>query len=485
MVEKKFEAVIGLEVHVQLQTESKIFSSSSATFGAEENTRVDPICLGLPGVLPVLNKKAVEYAIRMGLATYCTIVERSIFARKHYFYPDLPKGYQISQYEEPLCENGFLEIEQEDGAIKRINIIRIHLEEDAGKSVHNEDYVAENETLIDLNRCGVPLIEIVSGPDIRTPKQAALYLEKIRQLVRYLGISDGNMSEGSLRCDANISIRPSGSKTLGTKTELKNMNSISGVEKALAFEIKRQIEAVKGGGEVHQQTLLWDENRSMAKPMRSKEHAHDYRYFPDPDLLPLVVEAKWRKHIESDLPELPWIRRHRFIEQYQLPEYDADVLTSEREMADYFEAVAGKVKSAKSASNWVMGEVMRVLNERKRSISDFPIQPKRLAELLNFTEDGTISGNVAKRIFDEMLENDQTPAQIVKEKSLEQISDTGELEKLVGEFIQKHPEEAERYRNGEQKLMGFFVGQIMRATKGKANPQIVNELIEKKLGNIS
>ncbi|MFQ5631406.1 MAG: Asp-tRNA(Asn)/Glu-tRNA(Gln) amidotransferase subunit GatB, partial [bacterium] len=404
----QYEAVIGLEVHVQLQTKSKIFSPSSAKFGAEENSQVDPICLGMPGVLPVLNKKAVEFAIRMGLATNCKIAERSIFARKHYFYPDLPKGYQISQYEDPLCENGYLEIEADDSSAKRIEIVRIHLEEDAGKSVHSEEYVADDETLIDLNRCGVPLIEIVSGPDIRAPQEAARYLEKMRQLVRYLEISDGNMAEGSLRCDANISVRPAGSETFGTKTELKNMNSISGVEKALAFEIKRQIDTLQNGGAIQQQTLLWDADRNVALTMRSKEHAHDYRYFPDPDLVPVMVDEQWREKIKSKLPELPWIRSNRFVEQYGLPTYDADILTSERDLADYFEAVANDVKEAKTASNWVMGEVMRVLNENKQSISAFAIQPQRLAELITLVENGVVSGSIAKKVFSAMLESEKS-----------------------------------------------------------------------------
>lgn len=479
----KYEPVIGLEVHAQLLTASKIFCRCSTAFGAPQNSQVCPICLGMPGVLPVLNRKAVEFAIRMGLATNCRIAAHSIFARKNYFYPDLPKGYQISQYEEPLCENGWVEIEMADGALKRIGLTRIHLEEDAGKSVHAEEYVAENETLIDVNRCGTPLIEIVSEPDMRSPREAYLYLTRLRQLVRYLGICDGNMEEGSLRCDANISIRPVGVEKFGVKTELKNMNSFRNVEKAIEFEINRQIQLLEAGGQVVQQTMLWDANNGKVLPMRSKEEAHDYRYFPEPDLVPLRVEAKWREAIQSALPELPWARRHRFVEQYGLPQYDAEVLTDEQAVADYFDATAKLVKDAKLASNWVMGEVLRVLKEQKIGITQFALEPAAFAELLNLLADGIINAKIAKDVFEAMLTSGKAAKAIVAEKGLVQVSDTSVIEKAVAEIIAAHPQEVERYRNGEEKVFGFLVGQLMKATKGKANPKVVNEVLRKKLAN--
>ncbi len=478
---QEFEAVIGLEVHAQLQTESKIFSPSSTAFGAPPNTHVDPICLGMPGVLPVLNKKAVEYAIRMGLATHCRIAHRSIFARKHYFYPDLPKGYQISQYDLPICEHGYVEIEPEPRERRRIDIVRIHLEEDAGKSVHAEEYVDGNETLIDLNRCGVPLIEIVSAPDLRTPREAWLYLAKLRQLVRWLGICDGNMEQGSLRCDANVSVRPFGSKELGVKTELKNMNSLRGVEKALEYEIERQIAAIRRGETIAQETLLWDADRNVAVPMRSKEFAHDYRYFPDPDLVPLVVDEAWRERVAAELPELPDSRRLRFSKQYSLPDYDAAILTEERELADYFESAAGEARDPKAVSNWIMGEVLRVIKERKISIGEFTISPQALAELVNLITEGVISGKIAKQVFAEMLEKGGSPRQIVEQKGLVQISDDDAIAKVVEEALAAHPSEAERLRAGEGKLIGFFVGKVMQASRGKANPKKVSELLQKQI----
>ncbi len=477
----KYEPVIGLEVHAQLLTESKIFCCCGTAFGAPQNSQVCPICLGMPGVLPVLNRQAVEFAIRMGLAMNCPIAAHSIFARKNYFYPDLPKGYQISQYEEPLCENGWIEIEQEDGELKRVGIIRMHLEEDAGKSVHAEGYVSENETLIDVNRCGTPLIEIVSEPDIRSPREAYLYLNRIRQLVRYLGICDGNMEEGSLRCDANISVRPTGEQKFGTKTELKNMNSFRNVEKALEFEINRQMQLLESGGTVVQQTLLWDATNGKVAPMRSKEEAHDYRYFPEPDLAPIRVAEQWREEIRVALPELPMARRNRFVEQFSLPKYDADVLTDEKAIADYFEAAAKLVKDAKLASNWIMGDVLRALKEKKIDIAKFSIKPVALAELLNLIVDGTISGKIAKEVFETMLAGGKSAKDIVAEKGLLQVSDTGILEKAVEEVVAANPKEVERYRNGEEKLLGFLVGQVMKATRGKANPKVANEILKKKL----
>ncbi len=476
-----YEPVIGLEVHAQLFTKSKIFCRCSTTFGAPQNSQVCPICLGMPGVLPVLNCLAVEFAIRMGLATNCKIAPHSIFARKNYFYPDLPKGYQISQYEEPLCESGGVEFEQEDGSFKRVSLIRIHLEEDAGKSMHGEAYVGEDETLVDVNRCGVPLIEIVSGPDIRSPREAYLYLNKIRQLVRYLGICDGNMEEGSLRCDANVSVRPVGESKFGIKTELKNMNSFRGVEKALEFEIDRQSKLIQSGGKVVQQTALWDSTAGKVIPMRSKEMAHDYRYFPEPDLVPLRVDEKWREGIRESLGELPMARRNRFVEQYALPKYDADVLTEERAVAEYFEEVARQSKDAKLASNWVMGDILRLIKDKKIDITECPIKPAVLAEMLNLISSGTISGKIAKEVFEEMAQTGKSAKTIVSEKGLIQVSDTVVIEKAVDELLAAHPKEVGRYRGGEEKLFGFFVGQLMKAMKGKANPQMANEVLKRKL----
>ncbi len=476
----QYEAVIGLEVHAQLLTDSKIFCGCSTRFGAEPNSQTCPVCLGMPGVLPVLNERAVEFAIRMGLATNCSIASFSRFARKNYFYPDLPKGYQISQYELPLCSNGYVDIELEDGTEKRIGIIRIHLEEDAGKSIHDPALAGE-DTLVDLNRCGVPLIEIVSAPDLRTPQEAYAYLVRLKQLVTYLGICDGNMEEGSLRCDANVSVRPVGSDTFGVKTEVKNMNSFRNVERALTYEINRQIQVLESGGKIVQETLLWDANEGIARPMRSKEEAHDYRYFPEPDLVPLEVSKAWIEKIRADLPELPRARKKRFVEQYKIPVYDAGVLTMTRELADYYEAVTQVCSDFKMVSNWVMGEVLRVLNERKIDIADFPISPERLGKLLNLILNKTISNNIAKTVFEEMLQSDAEPEAIVEEKGLAQVSDRGLIEEIVDKVIQENPKQVEQYRGGKTKVFGYFVGQVMRATRGKANPAIVNEILKEKL----
>ncbi len=476
----EYEAVIGLEVHAQLLTESKIFCRCSTEFGAEPNTHVCPVCLGMPGVLPVLNKKAVDYAIRMGLAVNGRINRHAVFARKNYFYPDLPKGYQISQYEEPLVEGGYIDLEDAETK-RRVRLVRIHLEEDAGKSVHAEEYVGENETLVDLNRCGVPLIEIVSEPDLRSPHEAYLYLTKLRQLVRYLGICDGNMEQGSLRCDANVSVRPKGSSELGVKTELKNMNTIRGVERALEFEVKRQVQILSTGGEVTQQTLLWDEKRGVAEPMRSKEMAHDYRYFPEPDLVPLEVEASWVETIRREMPELPDARRKRFVAAFGLPEYDATVLTESRELADYYEAVVEAGANPKKASNWVMGEVLRILNSEKIEITDFRVAPAQLAELIELVDSGSISGSAGKSVLAEMAKTGKPARQVVEEQGLVQISDEEALTSVVRQVLAEHPKEVERFRQGEAKLLGFFVGQVMRATRGKANPKLVNQLLRKQL----
>ncbi len=472
-----YEAVIGLEVHAQLLTETKIFCGCSTRFGNPPNTNVCPVCLGHPGVLPVLNKKVVDFSIMMGLATNCTINRDSVFARKNYFYPDLPKGYQISQFEKPVCEHGFVEIETGNGSTKKVRIKRIHMEEDAGKSIHD----LGETTLVDLNRTGVPLIEIVSEPDISSPGEAAAYLKKIYQLVTYLGICDGNMEEGSLRCDANISVRPKNQKEFGTRTEVKNMNSFRNVERAIAYEIERQIDILEDGGKVQQETLLWNADAGKAVSMRGKEEAHDYRYFPEPDLVPLNIDENWITGIKKSLPELPDKRKQRFMEQYGLPEYDAKVLTAERETADYFEQVIAETKHYKLASNWVMGDVAAYVNEKKINIAEFPVSPKNLGELINLIQDNVISGKIAKEIFPEMIETGKSPGEIVKEKNLVQITDTSELEGIVKTVLENNPAQVEQYKSGKEKVFGFFVGQVMRETKGKANPKLVNEILRKEL----
>lgn len=480
--QEKYEAVIGLEVHAQMLTDSKAFCTCSTRFGSEPNHNVCPVCLGMPGVLPVLNVRLVEFVIRMGLATHCAIAKQSIFARKNYFYPDLPKGYQISQYEEPICTGGYVEMNLDDGTRRRIGITRIHMEEDAGKSIHDLDV----DTLVDINRCGVPLIEIVSEPDLRSPREAYLYLYKIRQLVRYLDICDGNMEEGSLRCDANISVRIKGDAKFGTKTEVKNMNSFRNVERALEYEIERQIQVLEEGGTVVQETLLWDANLNVAAPMRTKEFAHDYRYFPEPDLVPVLIEKKWIEVLRGSLPELPAERRDRFVREYEIPRYDADVLTIERGVADYYEEVLRGLtrrdaETAKQASNWVMTDVLRVIGEKKVSILEFPIPPSYLSGMINLINDGTISGKIAKEVFEEMLNSPEPPERIVEKRGLVQVSDSAEIEKVVVKILEENKDQVEKYLSGKDKIFGFFVGQTMKATGGKANPKVVNEILRKKL----
>ncbi len=474
----KYEAVIGLEVHAQLLTESKAFCGCSTKFGNEPNSNVCPVCLGHPGVLPVLNKKVVEFTVLMGLATNCTINEKSIFARKNYFYPDLPKGYQISQYEEPICEFGHIDVTLPEGQVKRIGITRIHMEEDAGKSIHDQSY----DTLVDVNRCGVPLMEIVSEPDMRTPVEAYLYLTKIKQIVQYLGICDGNMEEGSLRCDANVSVRLKGEEKLGTKTEIKNMNSFRNVEKALTYEIERQIEIIEDGGKVVQETLLWNADLNEASSMRSKEEAHDYRYFPDPDLVPVIVNDEWKNEISKGLPELPDLRKERFITQYNIPKYDADILTQTKSTADYYEKVAEVTDDFKSASNWIMTDVLKIINEEKIDIKEFSVPAENLGELINLIKNGTISGKIAKDVFPIMLKENKKPSVIVKEKNLVQISDSSEIENAIEQILNNNQKQVKQFIDGEEKVFGFFVGQVMRETKGKANPQIVNKILKDKLG---
>ena len=483
--DERYEPVIGLEVHAQLLTESKAFCGCSTNFGAEPNSNVCPVCLGMPGVLPVLNRQVVEFLIRLGLATNCSIAPRSVFARKNYFYPDLPKGYQISQYEEPICTNGVVEIELEGGVRKKIGITRIHMEEDAGKSIHDQDA----DTLVDVNRCGVPLAEIVSEPDLRSPREAYLYLTKIRQLVTFLGICDGNMEEGSLRCDANVSVRRKGESGLGTKTEVKNLNSFRFVERALEFEINRQIELIEGGEKVVQETLLWDVEQGAAVSMRSKEEAHDYRYFPDPDLVPVVVNDEWVQRVAETLPEDPTVRRDRFVAEYKIPRYDADILTAEKALADYFEAVTGRLNAKteenfKLASNWTMGDVLRVVKTDKVGIDEFPIKPGSLAEMINLIADNTISGKIAKDVFEEMLKTKESPRAIVEKEGLVQLSDAGAIEQIVDEVLARNKGQVESYLGGKMQVFGFLVGETMKATKGKANPKILNELLKKKLDSL-
>jgi aspartyl-tRNA(Asn)/glutamyl-tRNA(Gln) amidotransferase subunit B len=480
--DERYEPVIGLEVHAQLLTESKAFCSCSTKFGQEPNSNVCPVCLGMPGVLPVLNLNVVEFVIRMGLAAHCRIAPRSIFARKNYFYPDLPKGYQISQYEEPICTAGHVEIELEDGTRRKIGLTRIHMEEDAGKSIHDLDA----DTLVDVNRCGVPLIEIVSEPDLRSPREAYLFMHKIRQIVTYLGICDGNMEEGSLRCDANVSVRPKGETKFGTKTEVKNMNSFRFVEKALEFEINRQIGILEDGQQVEQETLLWDPEQGAALPMRSKEEAHDYRYFPEPDLVPVRVSDEWIERVKAALPEEPTARRDRFVTEYGLPKYDADILTSEKGLADYFEGVTrnlsvGNEENYKLASNWTMVDVLRVVNTEKTPIGDFPIAPDHLAEMVNLLAGGTISGRIAKEVFEEMLRTKDPPKVIVERRGLAQLSDVAALETIVDDVLAKNKGQVESYLAGKTQVFGFFVGETMKASKGRASPKIVNELLRKKL----
>ena len=473
----QFEPVIGLEVHAQLKTATKIFCGCSTQFGAAPNTHICPVCLGMPGVLPVLNKKVVEYTMSMALATHCSIAPVSRFARKNYFYPDLPKGYQISQYELPIASNGYLDIVV-DGEVKRIGITRIHMEEDAGKLVHDD---REPISKVDLNRTGVPLMEIVSEPDIRSAEEAGAYLRLLRAIVRWIDIGDGNMEEGSFRCDANVSIRPQGTAALGTRTEVKNLNSFKNVEKALRYEIARQTEVLLDGGVVVQETRLWDPDKGMTHSMRSKEEAHDYRYFPDPDLLPLEIDAAWIEAVKVQLPELPAQRRARFVSDLKLPDYDAGVLTASRELADYFESCLETHHQPKGISNWVMGPLLGLLNSQGKEIQDAPVTPSDLAALIKMIDEGVINSKIAKTVFEAMAESGQSPQTIVEQQGLAQVSDIDAIEKEVDRIIAAHPEEVARYQEGQKKLMGFFVGQVMKATRGQANPRVVNELLNRKL----
>jgi aspartyl-tRNA(Asn)/glutamyl-tRNA(Gln) amidotransferase subunit B len=473
----KYEAVIGLEVHAQLKTKSKIFCGCSTKFGSGPNSQTCQVCIGMPGVLPVLNKTAMEYIIKTGLAMNCRIAPMSRFARKNYFYPDLPKGYQISQFELPVCEGGYVEV-MVDGKLKKVGLTRIHLEEDAGKNLHEG---IEGASHVDLNRTGVPLMEIVSEPDIRGAEEAAEYMRKLRTILRYIDVCDGNMEEGSLRCDANVSLRPAGSDKFGTRAELKNMNSFRNVAKAIEYEIKRQAKILDDGGSVVQETRLWDANQNITQSMRGKEEAHDYRYFPEPDLVPVEVSDEWREAIKGTLPELPDTKRDRFVAEYGIPEYDAGVLTESRAMGDYYEEVAKLSGSPKLASNWVMGDVMRELKNDNAEIEDCPLEPERLAGMLKLIEDGTISGKIAKTVFEEIYRKGSDAAAVVKEKGLVQITDETTIVKAIEEVMAKNEDKVAEYRSGKDKLLGFFVGQVMKATGGKANPAKLNELLKKML----
>jgi aspartyl-tRNA(Asn)/glutamyl-tRNA(Gln) amidotransferase subunit B len=476
-----YEAVLGLEVHAELLTQSKIFCACSAAFGAPPNENTCPLCLGLPGVLPVLNRRVVEFAIRAGLATHCEIAPLSRWARKNYFYPDLPKGYQISQYELPICIGGHIDIAV-DGDSRSIRLTRIHMEEDTGKNIHD---AVTGASLVDYNRCGVPLLEIVSEPDLRTPAEAGAYLRKLRAILQYLEVCDGNMEEGSFRCDANVSVRRRGASELGTKAEIKNLNSFRAVERAIEYEIQRQIRALQSGEKIVQETRLWDADRERTRSMRSKEHAHDYRYFPDPDLLPLEIDSAWVEEVRATLPELPDARARRFVDDYELPAYDAEVLTARKDVADYYEQAVAAHRNPKAISNWVMGEILRLVRERKLDaalvIRDWPVAADRLAALVNLIDTGKISGKIAKTVFEEMLQSGAEPQNIVAERGLVQVSDEGEIEKIVAEVLRGEDGKIEEYRAGKDKLLGFFVGKVMKATQGKANPQLVNELLRKHL----
>ena len=474
----EWETVIGLEIHAQLATRSKIFSGASTAYGAAPNTQACLVDLGYPGVLPVLNNGVVRMAIAFGLATESTVAGRSVFARKNYFYPDLPKGYQISQYELPIVHDGRIEIRLDDGVHKTIGITRAHLEEDAGKSLH-EDF--QGQSGIDLNRAGTPLLEIVSEPDLRSAKEAIAYMRAIHQLVRYLGICDGNMQEGSFRCDANISVRPVGRHEFGTRAEIKNLNSFRFVERAILFEVERQIDILESGGKVVQETRLYDPDKDETRPMRSKEEANDYRYFPDPDLLPLEIGAEQVEAVRADLPELPWHKRDRFIESYGLSDYDAGVLSAGRAVADYFETVAAGLEDKKLAANWVMGELAGALNKAGLDVAASPVSADAFLGLLRRIEDQTISGKIAKEVFEAMWNGEGDADAVIEARGLKQITDTGAVEDVIREVMAANPSQLGQYRAGKDKLFGFFVGQVMKATRGKANPALVNELLKKLL----
>jgi aspartyl-tRNA(Asn)/glutamyl-tRNA(Gln) amidotransferase subunit B len=473
----EYEIVIGLEVHAELSTKSKIYCSCTTEFGGEPNTHACPICTGMPGVLPVLNKKVVEYAVRAGLATNCHIAEYSKQDRKNYFYPDLPKAFQTSQYDLPICSNGYVDIEVE-GNTKRIGITRIHIEEDAGKLMHDE---WDTGSLIDYNRCGVPLIEIVTEPDMRSAQEVKVFLENLKAILQYIDVSDCKMQEGSLRADVNLSIRPVGQKEFGTRTEMKNLNSFKAIVRAIEGEAKRQIEAIEDGETIIQETRRWDDAKGMSYAMRSKEEAHDYRYFPEPDLMPIVIDEKWKQEIKDSLPELPEARKKRYIDEFGLPDYDASILTGSKVLADFFEEAVQKTSNAKAISNWIMGDLLRILKEKEMEVEEIPFPGEYLAKLVMLIDKGTISGTIAKKVFEKMFNQGKDPEVIVKEEGLEVVSDEGALVEVVKKILESNPQSVADYKSGKEKAFGFLVGQAMKETKGKANPQLINKILKEEL----
>lgn len=478
-----YEAVIGLEIHSELKTKTKIFCGCATSFGAEHNTHVCPVCLGLPGVLPVLNRKVLEFAIKAGLALNCKINNFSKFDRKNYYYPDLPKNWQTSQFDLPICEHGYVDIETSKGKKKRIRITRIHMEEDAGKLVHSGATIKDSETSnVDYNRTGVPLIEIVSEPDMSTPEEARLYMEKVRSILQYIDVSNCKMEEGNLRADLNVSLRPKGSDILGTRTEMKNINSFKAVEEALEYEIERQAEVLDDGGHIIQETRTWDPDRGITLSMRSKENAHDYRYMPEPDLVPIITSDEEIEEFRKSLPELPDARQARLESEFGLSSYDAGIITSSRQMAEYFDAVVATGADAKLAANWIMGDLSKNLNAESITIENSPVEPQRLGAMIGLISKGTISSKIAKKVFEEMWKSSDSPEDIVKAKGLVQITDTKAIEAIVDQVIAANPKAVEEYKGGKKKAIGSLVGQVMKQSKGKANPQMVNQLLAQKLG---
>ena len=472
----EYEPVIGLEIHVQMDTRTKLFCGCRVEFGAEPNTNVCPVCLGMPGSLPVVNKRAVEFAVRASLALNCEVHAESIFARKNYFYPDLPKGYQISQYEKPLATNGWVEIELPSGEKKRIRIRRLHVEEDAGKNIHEG-----SKSYVDLNRAGTPLMEIVTEPDIRSAEEARIFLETLRNIMRYTGVSKADMEKGQLRCDINVSVRPKGSDKLGTRTEIKNVNSFRFVQKAIEYEVERQIKTLEEGGRIAQETRTFDPATGKTYPMRGKEEAEDYRYFPDPDLLPLILKEEWIEEIRKNMPELPHQRLERLLSQYGISDYEAKIFVQHKELGDFFEEAVRELDEPKMIANWLLNDLLGLLNEKQIPLEESPVSPERLAELVRLIKENVISTKIGKEVIKEMVETGKSASQIVEEKGLKQITDEGEIRRIVEEVLSRFPSEVERFRQGEEKLIGFFVGQVMKETKGKANPKLVNQILREVL----